>query len=151
MEYMFDGSFFDYSFAVVRNPYDRIISEFKYRVGSKRYGFFAPSFRRWVRRSFADFAKNNYLLSNHIRPQTDFLIPGVEIFKMEEGFAALEARLQEVLGVSMTEAVPHANKSGDRPVEIDAESMDLIYEFYRKDFETLGYPREYQVQHRRVA
>lgn len=140
-EYLFDGSFFDYSFAIVRNPYERIMSEFKYRIGSKRQTLFTPSFRRWVRRCFAEYEKNNYLLSNHIRPQTDFLIPGVEVFKLEEGFAPVEQRLQDVLGISLVERVPHANKSGDRPIEIDPETMDLIYNFYRKDFDTFGYSR----------
>lgn len=148
MKYLFDESLFDYSFAVVRNPYDRIISEFKYRNESKRYGLFVPSFKRWVRRNLAEYGKNNYLLSNHIRPQTDFLMPGVESFKIEDGFSHLQRRLQEVLGIAMTETVPHSNKSSDRPVEMDAGTMDIIYDFYRKDFEALGYSREYQLRQR---
>jgi len=140
---LFEGSFFDYSFAVVRNPYERIISEFKYRIGSKRQSLFTPSFRRWVRRSFADYERDNYLLSNHIRPQSDFLMPGVEIFKLEDGFSAVEQRLQDVLEISFVEKIPHTNKSSDRPIEIDPETLDIIYNFYRKDFEVFGYPREY--------
>ncbi|KLK93393.1 hypothetical protein AA309_08650 [Microvirga vignae] len=141
--YLFDGSFFDYSFAVVRNPYERIMSEYKYRIGSKKQTLFTPSFRRWVRRCFAEYEKNSYLLSNHIRPQTDFLTPDVEIFKLEDGFTPVEQRLQDVLGVSLVEKIPHTNKSGDRPIEIDSETMDLIYNFYRKDFDAFGYPRNH--------
>jgi hypothetical protein len=42
------------------------------------------------------------ILGNHLQPQYEFLLPGIEIYRFEEGFTAAKSMLQRKFGVSLT-------------------------------------------------
>ncbi|MHC0054799.1 sulfotransferase family 2 domain-containing protein [Actibacterium sp. D379-3] len=93
--------FYDHGFATLRDPLARLISEYRYRsktykpfkqslhrliapAGVKRAeatritvgrGKIVADFDRWVPRIFRAYAKDPYLLDNHIRPQVEFVAP----------------------------------------------------------------------------
>lgn len=144
IETLFAPDFFDYSFCVPRNPYWRLLSEYNYRMGHRRFPWRhlpAPSFARWVRRTLARYRADPFVYSNHIRPQVAFRIAGTEAFRLEDQQEALMARLSAIAGVA-PQPLPHANASTPRATVIDAKTAQLIHAFYRDDFETFGYDPE---------
>lgn len=143
--YLFDKSFIDHSFAVVRNPYWRLLSEYNYRMSYPRRRrdmiLPRPSFRRWVTATLRRFAKDQYVYGNHIRPQCEFVFPDTEVFPLENGLAPLKSRIEEVLGTSIQSEIPVRKKSDTLVDEIDEETAATIYRFYAEDFAVFGYDR----------
>jgi hypothetical protein len=140
--FLFDESFFDYSFAVVRNPYARMLSEYKYRMSHRRRReriLPQPSFSGWVRSTLRRYERDNFVYSNHIRPQHQFLFEGTEVFRLEDGLDGLQARLTEILGVAPPNSIPFLNKSRTVEIAIDDATAALLAKFYGGDFEALGY------------
>ncbi len=142
---LFAPGFFDYSFAVTRNPYRRLLSEYNYRMGHRRRRdrlLPAPSFGRWTRRVLRRQPKTPYLLSNHIRPQIEFCIDGTETFRLEDQLPELYARLAGAGLGDLAEDLPQSNRSVPRATQIDPATAALIYDFYRSDFDRFGYARD---------
>jgi hypothetical protein len=142
---MFDAYF---KFAVVRNPFTRMVSHWRYSRSRQPF----PSFiRRVVSRHEAD--------SWFTRPQTEFtMIDGrdamdhiIRIEALTEGFEVVRSRL------SLRPELPHRNASSSaktaawfrigrvapaRPWrdEYDDEAERLVRDHYAADFEAYGYP-----------
>mgnify|MGYP002623369837 CR=1 FL=1 len=145
IDLLFAPGFFDYSFCVTRNPFRRLLSEYNYRMSHRKRReriFPTPDFATWVRRTFRRYRRDPFVYSNHIRPQSEFRIDGTEVFRLEDGLQALQARLVELTGVGLPEAIPEANRSAIRETNIDPKIVGEIYEFYRDDFRTFGYGKE---------
>ena len=81
----------DYIFLVTRNPYFRIISEFKWQIHKPwaHNGF--DSWYEHVRKSY-DLDKFSY--DNHLRPQHEFLIDKARVYRFEDG---IEKPVKELL------------------------------------------------------
>ena len=77
---------FDYMFTVVRNPVDRMLSEYKWRV---RHPWSAHGFDSWYLKVRSEKLKNPYLFDNHVRPQSEFLLPKIKIFSFDLGFSRI--------------------------------------------------------------
>ena len=133
------NSFYDYAFCVVRNPYERLVSEYFWRQSISEQKL--PEFSNWFEKKFGRFEKNPYVLRNHIRPQSDFLVPSAEVFRLEDGLSApIERALAalELPGIGDSK-VKHRRKS--RPIQVDVtlEQIEKIKDFYAQDFEKFGY------------
>ena len=135
-------------FCVVRNPLDRIESDYVWAMTNSPKRNRTLDFDGWVADVFARYERNPYVLANHIRPQHEFIGPAISaIFKYEDG---LDAALTEVLrmaGVTPEEPVKleHVNA---RVQSADATSLstgmsgatrDKIIRFYERDFTVFGY------------
>lgn len=129
-------SFYDYSFCIVRNPFDRLASEYIMRTGSEE------DFDRWVERIFSEYPADQFVHDNHIRPQTEFILPGIEVFRFEEGIRNIIGRVAARLDIEPPKEDVHQRKSP--PIEISATERTLqrIEEFYASDFEAFGYARD---------
>lgn len=129
-------AFTDYAFTVVRNPYNRLFSEYRWRTAG-RSGY---SFDHWVWSILHGSRRNPDFLDNHLRKQSDFLAPHVSVFKLEEGLAAPVQAALTHLGLSRdSSAIPVVNSTRPEiPVAYEA-TIDLIRSHYACDFETLGY------------
>ncbi|QXT39453.1 sulfotransferase family 2 domain-containing protein [Gymnodinialimonas ceratoperidinii] len=141
---LFAPDFFDYSFCVTRNPYDRLLSEYNYRMSHRKRLeriFPTPDFQTWVRRTFKRYRKDPFIYSNHIRPQSEFMIAGTEHFHLENGLGTLQQRLADLTGVALPDAIPTANRSTKRETSVDPAVVGEISDFYAEDFETFGYER----------
>lgn len=125
-------------FSVVRNPYDRIISDlFWYKLIDKEFNSNQVYY----------VIKNNYLyrgdLDNHNKPQyyflvdeNDDLIKTIKIFHTEK-LNELNDELNKFLGFNINIKQKEVNK--DYSKYLNNDSISLINNFYKKDFELFNY------------
>lgn len=120
---------FDLIFMVVRNPLDRIISEYKWRKPKE-------DFDSWIQKVLNGYKRNPYILDDHIRPQHEFEVEGTKIFKFEEGLENIVNFLGNFFRISFNyRYMPKANISNiETPISISDNSIESIYEFYKEDF-----------------
>ena len=149
LEALFGEGAFDYAFMTVRNPFDRIASEFRMQARMAGEGFFgeAPRFGPWLERMLARAERDPWVLDNHLRPQWEFQGEGVEVFRLEDGLGTILARVAEQIGVAAPEKVEHALKTagdgrarGLPPVRWTRPALRRIRSFYAGDFDEFGYP-----------
>jgi hypothetical protein len=125
-------------FSVVRNPYTRIISDLFWLKLIKKE-FTADQVHNVI--------KNNYLqrndLDNHNKPQYLFvtdenknLIPGIKIFNSET-LNEKNEELNEYLGINIDIRQDNVNK--DYSQYLNKQSISLINDFYKVDFELFNY------------
>lgn len=145
-----------FSFSFVRNPYDRLLSAYRYLMHASD----RPDdieMRETVLHRYTDFEKfvRGGLRDDpavqtwwHFRPQTSFLTDrhgriGVAFVGRFEtlttDFETVRARL------GFGDALPWLNKSTARPAQYQdaytAQTAAIVAEFYRDDFDNFGYPR----------
>ena len=144
---LFPADFFDFGFAVTREPAVRFLSAFKFQIFEKRIA---------QNQDISSFIKNelrklpNQLgeFDNHFLPQTKLLIPDMEyqIFKLENGLdnvkqfidsRLLEANTKE--NIQRHNIEPSMESLNPTQFTIDKEAMDIIREVYREDFSMLQY------------
>jgi len=123
------------SFTVVRNPYSRVESLYRYRFGS-------PNFRMAFSENnidpympFEEFIWFMMLHRNHHWEQATRFVPGDigHVFKMED----LEP-FYRFLNTVPT-AMPRLNQSPKEPVVWTRKARELVQNEYRCDFERFGY------------
>lgn len=129
-----------FKFAVVRNPYDRILSEFRYRSFSKT----GPLFwflRRQYRDDYRDMAR-------HVVPQCRYLFDENgnclvdEIVRFEDLSERMPEIFQRIFGIS--HALPKRNESTKSRrrltrQQLGAWNRKTIRNRYAEDFKRLGY------------
>lgn len=141
---MFDLPRFDCIFLIARDPLARFRSEFLMRnTGDPRVD--ARSVASWHARHFAKLAKNPYHLDNHLRPQHEFLVPGAQVFRLEDGLDSAVATLNRDHGFDLPTDLPHALDSKKRAgvpssaVELSPEVEEALRATYARDFDVFGY------------
>lgn len=134
--------FFDYALTIVRNPYDRIASEYRMRAQLAKESFWKglPAFSAWVEENLDRQKREKFHLDNHLRPQWEFLGKDVEVFRLEDGLAAPLAAMASRLGVEPPEIPPHELRSNALEIEWDPADRIRVRDHYARDFETFGYP-----------
>ena len=129
-----------YVFMTVRHPLSRIVSEYKME---RRIGRRGRSLRHWLDRSLAAYMDDPFAGDNHFRPQHEFVIPGCDVFRQENGFGQVFVeRLSERTGVAFAEGeMANHNVDGGQGVdEAEIEKIrSTVRQFYRLDFATFGY------------
>ena len=125
-------------FSVVRNPYDRIISDlFWWELIEKDF----------TAEQVYNIIKNNYLyrddLDNHNEPQYKFitdenceLIKNIKIFKTET-LNESNNKLNKFIGFDIN--IKQTNVNKDYSSYLNKDSISLINTFYKKDFELFNY------------
>jgi len=129
-----------YVFMTVRHPISRVVSEYKMQ---RRVGKRAVSLSQWLNRALSAYMDTPFALDNHVRPQHEFLIPGCDVFRQENGFGqAFVERLSERTGISFA-GREMVNYNVDEGPDVDeAEIANIraaVRQFYRLDFATFGY------------
>jgi hypothetical protein len=147
----FDIGNFTHSFTVVRNPLDRIRSEYVWchrdRIGREAL----PSFDEWVLRVFARYAENAYVLDNHIRPQHMFA--GLKIaktYRYEDGLESVFTDVCESCGIVVDRGslaadakfIGRVNTSDgylgsgrtSAGIPVDDDTRERIRRFYAEDY-----------------
>ncbi len=125
--------FYDYSFCIVRNPFDRLVSEYAMR-DTDDY-----SFDDWVKFIFSEYHRDAFVHDNHIRPQIDFIVKGIEIFRFEDGIKDILNRLATKLSLTPPIVDFHERKSLPTQVKPAETTLRLIEEFYAEDLQAFDY------------
>lgn len=125
-------------FTIIRNPYDRIISDLFF-LGLMKTNDSSET--------VYDIIKNNYLfknnLDNHNVPQYKFITnekleiyPNIKIFKTEN-LNDDNKIINDFLGVNINIKQSNVNKNYSK--YLNKDSIALINNFYKKDFELFNY------------
>lgn len=145
--YRFRPEGFDFAFTVVRNPYARLESEFKFKkIADRDRNIYDPiEFGEWVASLPALVRSDPFCRDNHIRPQADFLHPEVKIYRYEEGLDAIVASVAKLLGMPQpSQLLPRVldGSAFNAAVVWDQRAIDIARELYAVDFNRLGYSTE---------
>lgn len=127
----------DYSFAVVRSPLERLVSEYFFREFSKE----GVSFDFFVKMTFLLYRFNKYIFDNHIRPQAEFIHEGVDIFRFEDGFDNIRKSLHLNGLLNINKEIPYLLKSKKKAITISNATLNKIYSFYHVDYENFEYKK----------
>ncbi len=132
------------SFAIVREPLQRLISEWAYQTNQ----MFSSDleFNDFVRHLDCSLKQTKIYWDNHWRPQVDFLDGPIDkVIKLENMTESLLPFLGEK-NIILDPVVPHINKKKrvgkyDRgALAISSESIERILRVYERDYTELGYP-----------
>lgn len=134
-------------FAIVRHPFDRVISEFRYRLGhlAKRPGRgAAPTFEAFLDWDISD---DHLDISRHLCPQTRYVLDpqGTGLMDHIVRFETLTHDIAPVFAKVFGDSrpLPHNNRSAPEiPFgrdDLTQAQKDLLFARYRSDFEAFGY------------
>ncbi len=141
---LFGKGCFDHVVMTVRNPYDRIESEYRMRAVISGKGFWkaSPTFSLWLEQNLEAVRKNPFHLDNHLRPQWEFHGSGVTVLPYELGLTEITARIASLLEVDPPKDLLRVHDTSTSEVEVTWDLADRlrVQEFYRKDFELFSYP-----------
>lgn len=148
LDRLFPAGAINFSFAVVRDPVARAVSEYKYQnwphnIRSPwRRRFAKFGFSVWLAMALAAARRDPLFLDNHMRPQVEMLPREVEVFRLEDGFAALIARLDTVTGTTAPDLeIGHELRGPgpDRTARPSRQDLALIVAAFSEDFARFGY------------
>ena len=137
-------AFYDAAFCVVRNPYARISSEYKWQKQARNAK--VSNFNTWVNNQFAKYQENEFVGDNHIRPQVDYVWDSLKVFHLEAGlgkpleFAMVNLDL-DPQRISV-DTIRNDGKTKHVKLDVTAQTLQNIQTFYRQDFEKFGYDPE---------
>lgn len=135
----------DFEFAVVRNPYSRLISAYRWRYSKAASdGNYVPPFKLWLIFKLRAAINNNRLDDNFYISQVDFVRDNTEIYYFEDGLDNVKKDVCKKLGVSSQGPLPHFYKTEKLHIELDDECVDIIRNRYKKDFSELCYSENFE-------
>ena len=135
-----------YTFTVIRNPWDRVVSHYHYRVQTNQteLGTNTLDFREWVQLTYG--SKDSFYYDNPkmFMPQLEWisdhqgniLVDHICRFeRLNDDFSSVCAKLRK----SVT--LPHvkASKRGNYRDYYDDDTFDIVAKWFRKDIENFGY------------
>lgn len=138
----------DVIFSFVRHPETRLQSEYLWRHrrrSSVNTG--ADAVEAWATKAFDRWRSGEkYLFDNHIRPQSEFLLPNTVQLKVEDGIDTQLAQLSETYDLGLTAPLQRVKQSDLLPggrrsheVEVSPRLAKTVRRFYRRDFRALDY------------
>ncbi|MEM7619914.1 MAG: sulfotransferase family 2 domain-containing protein [Pseudomonadota bacterium] len=144
IENLFAEDYFDYIFTVCRNPFERLFSEYRYRLDlnhSKEEEIL--SFDIWCLQNLSKYEENHFHFDNHIRPQNEFLAFDCEVFYFEKGMQNVMREISQRLDIPAPNQVFHEKKGSKIDITLDQKLISQIYEFYKEDFNAFGYDNSF--------
>ncbi|MEM7190692.1 MAG: sulfotransferase family 2 domain-containing protein [Pseudomonadota bacterium] len=140
--------FCDAEFAIVREPMERFLSEYRFR----RFMRTLPKADKfnldpgepadlnpWAEWVLETYSQNPFILDNHIRPQSAFVGEGVKVFRLEDGLGRVFDWLSRTTGMMLTPSSTRYNETGKRPLALDPGLRRKVLAFYAADYEAFGY------------
>jgi hypothetical protein len=131
------------SFAVVRDPAARIVSEFRFqaRRGFRRRRLTELGFSTWLRLMLAAAHRDPRIFDNHLRPQTEIVPQTAVVFRLEGGLDPVIAWIDAIA----EETAPELVIGNDEPASFrgtvapSRDDLRLIARFYASDYKRFGY------------
>ena len=139
---------FDHIITLVRDPLARLRSEYCWQTIQDMTNLSPES---WIRHVFSEYGKDPFVYDNHIRPQHEFLLGENKFLKLEEDgvHQALKSVSSDGKEMDCASSATEAS-SGIEKVKVTKKTAEIlesftsakdqIADFYRKDYELLGYP-----------
>ena len=137
----------NFTFAVVRNPWDKVLSHYSYRIETNQTGLGNGKigFAEWVRESYGRRNPLFYDKPMMFMPQVDWISDAEG--RIQVNFVARFENLQldfETICARIGRApvpLPHRKKSrhGDYRGYYDAESQRIVADWFRNDIEQFNY------------
>ena len=125
-------------FAVIRNPYSRIISGLFWgnhiRKNSKPHEVYKVIKNKYLYRN--DIDNHNLPQYKYVTDKDKNIIPGIRIFKTETLNKDNE-ELNKFLGIKID--IFHKDSNTDYSKYLNNDSIELINEFYKDDFEIFNF------------
>ena len=141
------------SFAVVRNPFDRVVSAYNFATLAIDSIPVGESIIDWLMKNDPRRPEAAFAYDNHLCMQTDLVPDDAVIFCLEDG---LEAVIHHIDTLAQDNNGPrtiaHQNSTSEFTSDIEIvshdmpqEFFDLVGEIYASDFERFGYdPHDYR-------
>ena len=135
---------FDGIFMFVREPFERLKSEFGWQL---KRGKIKPSrnlsrtFDSWWQKKYQELLQDASIDDSHLRPQVDFHLSNALVGRLETELTKdflnsfLEARGLD----SLENEIPKSNVTQSRTLVLSSRSAQQFLQFYRRDYETFGY------------
>jgi hypothetical protein len=137
---IFDLSTFEIVFAVVRDPISRLKSEVAMRLQANFQNKVDQN-DQWVLDAFERYQANSYVYDNHLKPQSEFIVPGVQVFRLEDGVESILSLLESKCpGLRLAPGDEHVGsrkeKSGflSADVKFSDSVSERVREFYLSDY-----------------
>ncbi|MBU1835965.1 MAG: sulfotransferase family protein, partial [Alphaproteobacteria bacterium] len=150
--------FADHSFAILRDPMDRLLSEYRYRALRRNRPRDLPtyigphdeltveldwetefhgSFDQWVATIFAGHSSDPYLCDNHVRPQADFICEHAQLFMFKDGLGDVFDWIDKVTGTQRQVIGLDHNASPQFAIDMQDETRQKIMNFYSADYRAI--------------
>ncbi|MFN3546110.1 MAG: sulfotransferase family 2 domain-containing protein [Mesorhizobium sp.] len=133
------GDGHDWTFTIVRHPVARLVSEYRYQMRKPGWLRSRLSFSGWLSYALARRAIDPWYRDNHFRPQHEFILPGMEILRFEDGVDACLRRIAERLGTPAPTASIREKPSPETPLTLSSAALARIRTTYARDFAEFGY------------
>lgn len=135
-----------YTFAVVRNPWDKVVSHYHYRVRTNQTGLGSgsPGFREWVAKTYGSQDPVYFDNPKMFMPQSDWISDseGNIIVDYVCRFENLKRDFDHVCGqIGKKVSIPHL-KASDRGTYrdyYDENTREIVANWFKKDIENFGY------------
>ena len=138
LEAMFAPDFFDYTFMIVRDPLERLKSEYRHSRALGRLDT-RLNFEYWVRLMLGLTTCAPNLRNNHFRPQSQFKCFNAEVFKLEDGMEYILASVCTHLGIPTPEKIPHERKMANITFEVTSAAKARVRAVYDSDYRAFAY------------
>ena len=144
---LFPIEFFNFGFAVVRDPVSRIVSAFKHQIIQKKIPE-DTNLSEFIKQELNNISGQLGVYDNHFLPQTKFLIPGMsyQIYKLENGLDNVSQFIDSKFQIDSQDAkILHYNADRSKglinpnQLFIDEIALDILHEVYKDDFSKLDY------------
>ena len=139
MEKILGENFCDWAFALTREPYKRLESEYRWLYNNFDLSRIPLKFSEWAIKSMHQASIDPRYLDNHIRPQSDFLADDVDVFKLEDGLDIVAKKVSDVLNLDTPTKMSKKNISNTLHLEWSDEALAIANDFYAEDFIRFGY------------
>jgi hypothetical protein len=115
-------------FVVVRNPFARFASEFRFMTGKTGLGKTIDAVDEWAEVVLDERERNPFHLFNHLRPQVEFVPPfNTIVYKLEDGLDVVLKGMFERL----------QKRQGWSPRELDSQKLLLHHEKKTSDLDPM--------------
>lgn len=135
-----------FTFAWVRNPWDKVVSHYCYRVKTNQthLGVNPIEFTDWVKLSYGEQDPKYYDKPKMFMPQSDWITDtsGEMLVDFVGRFENFERDFQKVCDrLNRKAELPHKKKSerGEYQSYYDRESREIIEDWFAKDIDRFGY------------
>jgi hypothetical protein len=125
---------FDLVFMMVRDPVQRMISEYRHSRNLARPEAMLP-FSNWLRISLGLARLDPAFRNNHFRSQADYRVDGAKILHFEDGMLSCLNEISAAIGLPKLKTLPHERRSKNYLAEPSPRDIELIHEAFAADYE----------------